>query len=133
MTELMDKLFDYLADRPDGATMDEIAAVLDVTHRKAKRVVRELRLFLGGDSINLTADPQGSGEPWLYRLVGDVDNARAWVANQWRHAESRLETMIAFTESLLNATDGRSLEGRKARVLNRHLVRAKEDLTEIGI
>jgi hypothetical protein len=91
-----------------------------------------LRLLLGNDDqINLVCDPQGTGQPWLYRLIGDVDGARSWVANRLRDSETRIGTIRAICSSLVSATDGRSADGRRARIMDKGLTRILEDLAEL--
>lgn len=133
-TERVTALFDILAGSPEGLTVDDMAAALGVSHHLTSDAIRELRLLLGDtDEINLICDPQGSRERWLYRLVGNLDGSRRWVANRLGDTESRLRTMQSIADSLVSATDGRTLDGRRARLIRKALVRLVEDLDELVV
>lgn len=129
-----DNLFDLAVAAPDGFTVENAMDVLGLTHPQANTAIRDLRRFLGesGDTINLPADPQSKGDRWLYRLVGSLNEVRGWVMNRVRDTESRLRTMQAMMSSIVAATDGRSIEGRKARVMDKALRRLVEDLDELA-
>jgi hypothetical protein len=126
-----DQLFDHLADQP--GTIKEMMAALGVNELPLRHTIRELRLFLGEtDEINLVCEPQGHREPWLYRLVGNLDAARPWQDNQMRHLESRLESSLAIAKSMASAfPDGRRVEAKKARRVVTVLSRLMEDLDEL--
>jgi len=128
-----DELFAYAALRPHGFTVDEAMVDLDMDHRGINCAIRNLRHFLGDtDSVNLTCDPQGRGERWLYRLVGAMDDVRPWADNRIRDSRTRLVTMTAMMRSVVAATDGRTTEGRLARAMERGLRHLVEDLEAIG-
>ena len=99
----------------------------------ATQVVRRLRLVFAGDDINLVCEPQMLREPWVYKLVGNVEDARSWSTNRISDIETRLETIQAVAESLTNATDGRTIEGRKARKIHRTLGYLIGELAEIAV
>jgi hypothetical protein len=133
MDEHLTALFDYLAASPDGVTINDIADGLDVNLPLARKVVHTFRITYGADDeLNLVCEPNGHLQPWLYRLVGTISDAQAWVANRVADAEARLETMAAVLGSAARATDGRSTDGKKARILLRAITRAQEDLAEIA-
>jgi hypothetical protein len=125
-------LFDYAAARPDGFTYQDVERDLGWPKPEFTKVHRKLRLLLGGDDqINLVCDPQGRNEPWRYRLVGNVEGARPWVGNRLRDSESRISTIQAICASLVRATDRRTTDGRRARIMNRGLGRILEDLADL--
>lgn len=128
-----DELFDLAVASSDGFTVDDVIARYGWRHDQVNEAVRDLRRFLGdvGDTINLPCDPQGKGERWVYRLVGDLDSVRAWAANRVIDAESRVRTMEAVLSSMVAATDGRTIAGRKARIMQRALHRLVEDLDDL--
>ena len=127
-----DDLFDFAVQEVNGFTVEDVMAELEITHHQANQAIHDLRLFLGDfDSLNLPCDPAGHCERWLYRLVGDLDSTRVWSTNRVRDAESRIRTMDAMLQSIVRATDGRSTQGRKARVMERALRRLVEDLDTI--
>jgi hypothetical protein len=125
-----DALYDYAVAHPEGFTAPQAMADLELTGKQADIAVRDVRLMLGSDEINLVCDPQGSRDPWLYRLVGDMDGAAPWIANRERDMMSRLQTVRAVASSIVHATDGRSLGGRRAAKVRRTITRLIEDLEE---
>lgn len=129
-----DDLFDALVAEPDGLTVQDMMDDNGWSHHQCNEAIRDLRRFLGdsGDSINLVCDPQGWNQRWLYRLVGSLADVRDWSRNRIRDGESRVRTMQAVMTSIVAATDGRSAEGRKARVMERGLRRLVEDLDELA-
>jgi hypothetical protein len=126
-------LFDYAASRQSGFTYQDVERDLGWPKPRFTKVHRQLRRVLGGDDqINLVCDPQGRHEPWLYRLVGDVDGAKLWVGNRIRDSESRISTVQSVCASLVRATDRRTADGRRARIMDKGLTRIMEDLAELG-
>ena len=125
-----DDLFTILVGAPDGLTIDDIASGLDCNMENAKRAVRDLRLLLGEDTdINVTCTPRGQGQRWVYELVGGTNPAtRGWVDNRTGDTEARLRTIRAVIASAVAATDGRSVDGRRARRIERGLRHMIEDL-----
>ena len=131
-TDRMGRLFDHMVMTPQGATIEDIAEALECSYDLAVQTVRDLRLFLGEDNTaNLTCNAQGAKERWLYKLVTDLEDHREWISNRIAVTHSRLKTMNSMLDSAVTATDGRSLEGRRARVMHRQLGRLLEDLAEI--
>lgn len=128
-----DELFDYAVANPGGVTIEDITSDLAMSRAQANIAIRDVRMFLceSGDSINLAADPQGQNDPWLYRLVGTVADAQPWASNRVRDTESRIRTQKAVWCTIVAATDGRSTDGRKARVMQRAFNRLIEDLDTI--
>jgi len=130
--EKVGRLFDYAADKPEGFTYRDVEKELGWDRKMFFATARKLRVLLGNDDrINLVCDPQGTRQPWLYRLSGDVDGARGWVANRLGDAETRIGTMQSVCATLERATDGRTSDGRRARVMNKGLTRIIEDLAEL--
>src|SRR5262245_40860874 len=121
----MDALFDLLVARVT-VTIYDIMDELRCNHRAANEAVHDLRMLLAyDDTINLVATPQGPREPWLYSLEGSIDPSRPWITNRIGDSETRVTTINAVCRSLVSANDGRSIEGRKARVLEmgtRHIM-----------
>lgn len=128
---LIGRAFDYAADRGDGFTVHELATHLEVPRGIADKVIMRVRRSLDGDVINLVCEPQGSRLPWRYRLVGNVDDARWWSSNRIVDTEQRIRTQHAVALSMVAASDGRTLAGRKVRTICKTLGRLIEDLDEI--
>lgn len=127
----VNRLFDLLADSPEGLTWPEIAEAQDVSGTTARIDIRRLRLVFADDEINVVAVPQGQNEKHRYKLVGNYEDARGWIAGRILDMESRLETVEAVSGSIVNAVDGRTFEGRKARKVNRTITYLREELAEM--
>ena len=129
-----EQLFDLLVASPAGVTIEDMMGVYGWTHAQANTTIRELRRYLGDiDSVNLPCEPQGQNERWVYRLVGNLDDVRGWVANRVKDSESRLRTMNAMLSSIVAATSGRTTEGRRARIMEKALRRLVEDLDDLVV
>lgn len=121
-------LFDYLVSQ-ERVTMAEIAHHLGVGFRRAGDVVRELRLIFGNDdTINLVCERVGPRQPSIYFLAGQLDGAKPWTLERLGDAETRLETIAAVVQSFVNGTDGRTVDGKIARLFARSIDRAREDI-----
>jgi len=125
-------LYDLAADRPEGFTYIDVEEHLGWGRQTFFGVVRQLRLVFADDEINLICEPDGYLEPWRYKLVGNVDAARGWSTNRIGDIETRLETIQSVAETLTKATDGRTIEGRKARKIHRTLGYLIGELAEIA-
>lgn len=125
-------LYDLLADRP--RTQSEVVALTGWTVRRFSSAVQRLRdiLAASGDTINVPAEPQGQREEWVYALTdgaGIIDAERSqWAPNRMKDAERRLKTIKHVFSAAVEATDGRTVEGRKARIYQLHLARAEEEI-----
>jgi hypothetical protein len=124
-------LFDFAADKPDGFLATEACDEFGWSIHQFYRAARVLRKILATDSINLVCVQQGWGEPKRYHLVGTLEKAGSWVSHRMRGVESQLETVLAVSTSLVNASDGRTIEGKKARLISRHVGRLVEDIGEL--
>lgn len=132
VTDNVGELFDYAVSKPNGFTWSDATEDLEWSRPKFNLTVRQLRLVLGGDDINLVAEPGGHWEPYIYRLVGTYGEAREWLATRIRDMESRLELVHAVATSVTRAADGRSVQGRKARKIERtvgYLLRELGDMS----
>ena len=128
-----DALFTLAVDSPEGVTVADMMAALEATHAQVKVAIRDLRLFLGEfDECNFPCDPSDQGQ-WVYRLVGTYDDARQWMANRLGDGEARLRTMNAMMASMVAGSDGRTIEGRKARVIETGLRHLVEDLDNLAL
>jgi hypothetical protein len=131
--EKINRLFDYAVSHPDGFTYVDIQADLRWRRKELLKVVKGLRSLLGSiDQINLVCDPTGPGQPWSYRLVGTVKDAQPWTANRLGDAETRLTTIRSVASSIAAGTDGRTTDGKRARLIKRALTRLLEDLADVN-
>ena len=129
------ELFDYLANQSKGATTAEIKTQLGYTRgSEVRRVVRALRLILGEfDSINLVCDTPSNSETgaWTYRLVGTIESTQGWQSWRLGSLETQIKTCRAVAASVVAGSDGRTRDGKRARLMERHLGRLLEDLADI--
>lgn len=127
-------LFDLLVrSSPQGVTILDIMDDLGVGKRVADALVHDLRMLMESDpDVNLVSEPQDGDTRWSYSLVGTVDGASFWVGNRLGDAETRLRTLIAVMAPIVASTDGRTLDGRRARIMHRAATRALEDLADLS-
>jgi hypothetical protein len=125
-------LFDLLADA--DRTRDEIQAKTAWNRPQFQKAVQTLRdiLAANGDVISVVCEPHGHRAPWLYclRAGAEVLNAEEsrWIINRLQDAERRLLTIGNVMEVAARGLDGRSIEGRKARIYELHIRRAAEEV-----
>lgn len=124
-------LFDYAAGKPNGFEALQACRELGITLDQFRRAVRALRKILASDEINLVCSSQGFGQPTRYELVGNLERAQPWIRVRYATLESQLETVLSVSSSLVNATDGRTIPGRKARLIHRHVGRLIEDIADL--
>ncbi len=130
-TDLIDALFDFAVAHPDGFKNSDFMTDADVTLDDFNKATNGLRAVLSDDTITLVCEPAGASEKWTYRLVGQVEEGSAWVQNRLKDAESRFKTLASVSQALVNATDGRTADGRRARIINKAVSRLLEDLAEL--
>jgi len=133
ITQKINELFDYAVSHADGFTYVDIQNDLGWKRGEFFKVVNRCRSVLAGDTINLIAETQGQRGPWLYRLVGNVEDASWWAANRLDDAEQRLTTIRNVAMSAVKATDGRTNAGRRARIIFKSLTRLLEDLGDLHV
>jgi hypothetical protein len=131
-----EELFDLLTggDLTSAEIMDKTGWVRSQLF-KAVQTLRDI-LAANGDVISVTAEPQGLRETWLYSLragkqIVDPEKSR-WVINRLQDAERRVETIAHVLEVAVNSLDGRTSEGKKARVYHLHIKRAQEEVALLG-
>lgn len=123
VTTTVDDLFDFAMNHLEGFTREQACAELDISVETFRSAVRQLRTTLAPDWA-LPCAPGGHREQWVYRLSFAMDDCAPWARNRLADAQSRLATMLAMTQTLVRATDGRTRDGRIAREMNvtfRHL------------
>lgn len=133
--ELAGNLYDYAVNQPEGFTKDDACETLDIRADEFNDAVQALRDTLGDDEITLICEPQGPRQQWRYWLTGRFEDARWWVTNRIKDLERRLMTVEHLAASLVKATDGRTLIGRKARHVHlsvKHLREQLELMNETG-
>lgn len=134
--DLASLIFDLLAEHLEGLTMPEIIEAVHMPYESCRVAMRDLRLTLGeDDTLFVIAEPQGPREPWLYRLIdGSVlvgGEESGWAANRIGDAQSRIHLLAVAMSTAERATDGRTLNGRKARMMAMELRHLDEKLTRL--
>jgi len=128
----MENLYDYAVRAVDGFTIEDAAKALDADLDQVRVAIYDLRrLFLADDEINLICRPEHGRARWTYRLVGTREASEFWTTNRTKDAKTRLITIGSVCRSIVNATDGRTRQGREARIILRHVERAEEDLADL--
>jgi hypothetical protein len=147
MQDRMVRLFDALVAAPTGLTIYAIGDVLGLDvdepvstgRQQAFAVIRALRLKLG----ELHADPDDKvhgysipirreGTTQYYLLAAKrTEEAIDWQDVRAETLLSRLKVDVAHWQALVFNSDGRTVEGRLARVYLRHTLRLQEDVEEI--
>ena len=133
LSEKIGRLFDYAVAHAEGFTYQDVERDLKWRRNEFGKVANRLRAMLGNDDrINLICEPQQtSSDPWIYKLVGNLQAAQPWNGNRIGDCESRIMTMHAVLSSIVSGSDGRTKEGRRARIMHRALGRLIEDLAEL--
>lgn len=135
--ELAGLIYDVLADAPDGLAMSEIVEKTDMPRSSCQIAIRTLRLMLAadGDTLWVTCDPAGQREEWVYKLIDGqklIDSGESgWAVNRILDAQSRVHLLAASMSTAVQATDGRTTLGKKARHMERVLRHLDEDLTAL--
>lgn len=112
------ELLQYAISKPQGFTRQEAYGDLNWSREKFGRVSRRFRKVHGQDTFNLVCSPNGKGQEWLYTLAGTYEDSRPWLSNREKDMMARLGTAVGVAEAIVNATDGRTLTGRKARLVH---------------
>jgi hypothetical protein len=130
--ERVERLFDFAAAHEKGWTVHDAARGLRWTKEEVYHAIQALRDVFGeAKDVNLVCEPTGQRQAWLYRLTGKLEDVRWWGHNRTGDAMRRIRTILAVHRSVVAATNGRTLEGKMARVVVRHLQRLVEDATDL--
>ena len=131
-TDKVNLLFDYAVRRTEGFTYEDVQRDLHWPRPEFFRIANRLRAVCGDDDekMNLICEPHGQG-PWRYKLIGDFSDAKVWGKNRVVDCKARIMTVLAVLNSVVAATDGRTHDGRQARIMHRALTRLVEDLVEL--
>lgn len=115
----------------DGLTIHEMTAAMGLPKQTVRGRIRRMRRVLADYDANVVAESDGYRQPWRYRLVGNVDDARWWTRNRLRDAETRLATVEATTNSIVNATSPADPDGQRARKIYRTIAYLRSELADI--
>jgi|SRR6516164_2233073 hypothetical protein len=127
-------LFELLVE--GDQTYVTLNARMGWTRNQILKYVQVLRdvLATDADTISVTCDPDPDDPlgPWVYTLragtgIVDPENTR-WLVNRLGDAERRLVTIRHVVDIAAQTLDGRSNDGKKARIYALHLKRAEEEV-----
>jgi hypothetical protein len=114
-------LFDILANAADGRTMAELVDTMETSDFHVKQAIRDLRDILADDEVNVVCDVQPGHQPHVYRLVGNYADAKGWYAGRLNDMMRRATTMHAVAASIARGADQRTVEGKRAAIMERRL------------
>ena len=124
-----DDLFTLMAAPGKVLTKTEMANELEATKKQVSVAIGDLRHFLGADrDINLMCEPTKFRKEWGYRLVGTYEDIEWWATNRVKDMEGRLMTVASVSESIVAATNGNSIAGKKARKIERTMTYLAKEL-----
>lgn len=102
---------------------------------KAAQTLRDMITDMGlGDVMTVTCDPFGQGQWWYaLRRGAAVHNRSAtkWVPNRIKDLRRRLKTIRSVCKAAVLATDGRTEDGRVARIILECLELAEQKIAEL--
>jgi len=131
-----EQLFDLLTD--GDLTSAQIIDKTGWSYSQFLKAVQSLRdiLAANGDVISVVAEPQGGREPWLYALragktIINAEDSR-WVINRLGDAQRRVTTILHVLQVAKETLDGRTIEGKKARIYHLHITRAQEEIAMLA-
>lgn len=132
MDDKAGQLFDFASGHARGFVFKQVHDKFGWERYTFGRAVRRVRRILRSNSDGtLICTPQGMSEPWRYQLTGNWQEAAPWAHNRIGDVESRLETIEDVTVGVLQVTDGRSADGRKAKLVVKVIRRLREDISDI--
>jgi hypothetical protein len=114
---------------PDQVSLPMIAAHLDIEQKTATRVIQHHRRHLGDSSLAILCAPVQN--VWLYWLSRDPEEIKGYGARRLDDTEARVRTIKAVADRAVVITDGRTLAGKRARIISRHIRHLLEDLESI--
>lgn len=85
-----------------------------------------------GWTISCTPTPTGTGG-WLYKLAKLPGEMREWVGRRFVSIDSQLQTVEASMTLAVMSSDGRTLEGRKARKSLRTIKYLRAELADYDV
>jgi len=136
--EAANDLFDQLVEADQ--TYETLGVSMGWSRSQVIKYVQVLRDVLAAqaDTISVTCDPDPLDPlgPWIYTLRGGggiVDPERSrWLINRLGDAERRLVTIRHVVDIAAKNLDGRTIEGKKARIYALHLKRAEEEVAMLN-
>lgn len=121
-------LYEELTNRPMGMDKRQIAEYLDVPLKVASHTITRLRLELGdGDSIMVPIRHEGTRQ--VYFLSAQKDEAQAWLETRARTQAAKIKTEVATFAAMVRGADGRTTDGKLARMLSMQAQQMDQTLT----
>src|SRR3990172_1603253 len=119
----------FAAER--GLTKPEMARALGWNLRRVRDTIQPVRDSLERDDFGLACQPMARNGPWVYFLTGSEERMAWWAANRVKDGERRIKTVRRTMQPIVKMTDGRTIEGQKARKIVRILRFLEEELAGI--
>jgi|SRR5882757_902302 len=141
------QLFDAFVKSPNGLDIHQIGDILNLDtfesngsgRKRAFKVIRQLRLRLGTFNGDPNDDLHGYTVPIkkinnksVYFLTANREQGSEWQGIRADTVLSRLEVDLAHWQSMVSSTDGRTTNGKIARLYVKHFSRLIEDVQEIA-
>lgn len=121
-------LFDLAVRRPDGFTWPEACDEFGWSKGQFEDAKVALRRMLADDTVNFPCNSRPKLK-WLYKLSGTwTDGLQPWTTNRLDDVQTRLLSIEHIAQSAVAATDGRTADGRKARIVHTTLRYLREQL-----
>lgn len=128
LDELALSLHELLAER-GALTVKDVEEALGCDWRTAHETIHHHRMYLSSATCALVH--QVYGRTHLYKLSTDTAEIGEWVVRKARDSDTRLRTMMAQADVSVRMTDGRSNDGKRARLRRKFLGRLIEDMDEL--
>lgn len=130
-------LFDILSE--GDLRSGDIINRAGLSYYQFMKAVQKLRdiLAANGDVISVVSEPQQEQVGgWLYglragKVIVDAEKSQ-WVINRLQDTERRVTTILHVLDVACNSLDGRTIEGKKARIYQLHMKRAQEEVALIS-
>jgi predicted ArsR family transcriptional regulator len=133
--QLQDDTFDLLDERPQGATLIEIADRLGVPEHVARQTINKLREFFAEDGqSDVSVITKNNGRERLYALTDATANSETeeWMHVNQKYVRTRLNTVHNVFAALERKAQSEN-DQDKIRRLRKTLDRLIEDLDDLAL
>lgn len=120
-------LIALLTTHPEGLTLTQIMWATKWSESMTRTVLHRARLRLRDEGFNIMVENLGFPDP-AYKLAADSETSEVYRSAHRRNIHAQTEVAVAWASSLVNATDERTLEGKRARRVLISSRRLLEDL-----
>lgn len=125
------RLLQYAMAHRQGWTKQQAADDLGYSMSSINQALMHVRRNLAVTTLNITSErPPGWG-PQVFSLVDTALDTNTWDVDRTKDLRGRITTAHAVAQSGVNASDGRSVDGRTARLIEKALRRLLEDVEDL--